>query len=416
MINVLAKRLFTLLILVSYGSASFAVSISELVREEKIIATSYVNANEPVAIASQVTLTIDISIPIDAKFSQGTLISHFEIPDAIVLAQGPFAMNSVTRIKGKRYINQLWEIPIFPQAAGEYVIPPIVIEMGIEHNNETITGKLLTSPLAFSAFTPSPYITDEHHWIVANQATLEENIIVTNVNPSDVDNDEAQQLFVGDAIEREVNLTAEGSLAMLFPTLINADDYKEMGAKAYLSQGESFDKENRGTRTSSHTEKVTLVVQEAGTIVLPAIEVVWWDLENNSENRLLLASQEWEVKHTLSSYLQAYWMQILAIIILLCLFVFGLYRLHKEITHRKETDTMPFWYQFGRAIKAKNWGRSESVIYRKIKRDQQRLTLSGKGPDGWEDDVAQLQSARYQSPSSVVLKKSLFVRLWEKLG
>lgn len=417
MIRVGLKYLFMLVILSVYCSSSSAISLAELVRGEQIIATSYINVKEPSPISAQIILTIDISIPLDARFSQATKINHFEIADAVVLAQGPFALNSVSNINGKKYVNQLWEIPIYPQAAGDYLIPPIIIEMGILHKGETITGKLLTSPLTFSTFIPSAYITDEYHWVVANKATLEETLMVTHVHPGNDDANEKPQLFVGDAIEREVIMTVQDSLAMLLPTLINVDDYQEIGSKPYLSQGQYFDKEVRGKRVSSHTEKITLVVQEAGRIVLPEIEVVWWDLESNSEMRLTLESQTWQVKHTFSSYVKAYWIWILVFAFLLSILIVGLYRLSKEIKHRKETDTMPLWYQFSHAIKGKDWARSESVIYRKIKRDHHRLTICYASQNGdWKKSAEQLQSTRYQSSSSIPLNKSLFVQLWEKLG
>lgn len=416
MIKACRQCLFSFLVFVVYCSPTLATSIADLVQQQEIIATSYVDANEPVSIGSQVTLTIDISIPIDATFSQGTIINHFEMPDAVVLAQGSFAVNSVSRINGKRYINQLWEIPIFPQATGEYVIPPIVINIGLIHKNETITGKLLTTPLAFSTFIPSPYMSDEHQWVVADQASLSENVVVTKVAPVENQDNEQKQLYVGDAIEREVSLSVQGSLAMLLPTLIDLKNYQKMGAKAYLSQGQYHDKQVRGVRTSSHTEKITLVVQEAGTVILPEIEVVWWDLESDSETRLLLASQTWQVKHTFASYVQAYWVSLLVVAILLCAVIFGLFRLLKEIKHRKETDTMPLWYQFARSIRQKNWPRSESVIYRKIKRDDHRLTMcySSQNED-WKNSAEQLQSARYQALPSEPVKKAFLVRLWKNL-
>ena len=418
MINLLLNKLVILSVLVLFFTPSFATSVSDLVRQEQIVATNYLNIKEPIPIASQVTLIIDISIPESAKFSQGTKINHFEVDNAVVLPQGPFALNSVKRINGKKYINQLWEIPIFPQKSGDYVIPSIVIEVGVEHEGETIVGKLVTSPLNFTSFTPSPYISDENHWLVAQNAKLTENITVTRVKEIGDESTEQNELLinVGDSIEREITLTAQSSLSMLFPVLIDKNDYQTSGSTAYLAQGEFLDKEVRGTRNSSHTEKITLVVQDAGSLVLPEIEVVWWDTKTNSEKRLSLPSQEWTVKHTFSSFVRAYSIQLSVLLVGLGALGYGLYRLIKEINRRKATDTMPLWYQFSKAMREKNWGKSESVVYRKVKRDHNQLTLvDSQAVSPWDENAQQLQKDRYRPTYAESKFKTNLLAVWKKL-
>ncbi|RKF20362.1 hypothetical protein DBZ36_07950 [Alginatibacterium sediminis] len=423
MIKLLVNKFILLLIMSLPFLSASALTISDLVNNESIIASSYVDIKDPISIGGEVTLTIDIST--DTQFAQGTLIKHFDLPNAIVLKQGPFAINSVLHKNGKQYVNQLWQIPIYPQQGGDYVIPPIVIEVGVKHGDEVISGKLLSETINFSAFVPSPYMTDENHWLVAENAKLSEKVVTTIVNQtdsSDVKDQQSEpqlsskQLHVGDSIEREITLSANGSLAMLFPSLIETGDYQSSGARVYISPSEYNDKESRGVRTSNHIEKVTLIADKPGEIVLPTVELIWWDIKKEREERLQLEAQRWQVKHTFVSFVTMYWHWLLALLLAIITLAYISYRLWLEFKHRKATGTLPLWYQFRVALKQNQKGQAESLIYRKMMLKHNRLTLLDPSQDDlFKEKALSLQQIRYQKASSHSVKRSLLRSLWDKI-
>jgi hypothetical protein len=86
------------------------------------------------------------------------------------------------------------------------------------------------------------------------------------------------------------------------------------------------------------------------------------------------------------------------------------------INRRKATDTMPLWYQFSKAMQEKNWGKSESVVYRKVKRDHNQLTLvDSQAVSPWDENAQQLQKDRYRPNVSKPNFKTNLVATWRKL-
>ncbi len=102
----------------------------------------------------QVILHVEVAT--DQWFVKGAKIADFSLPNALVLNHQANNINSVVRKHGRRYASQIVEIPLYPQTEGRFVIPSLAVEFTVKHGNESVSGMLETTPVAFDVRLPSP--------------------------------------------------------------------------------------------------------------------------------------------------------------------------------------------------------------------------------------------------------------------
>jgi hypothetical protein len=99
----------------------------------------------------------------------------------------------------------------------------------------------------------------------------------------------SQPLMPGGSVVRTVTIQAEGTPAMLLqPTLFTPIN----GTKLYLDQPQINDKSgNRMVALSAERiDRATYMIERPGDIVLPEIEVSWWNVERQSIEKSRLGS------------------------------------------------------------------------------------------------------------------------------
>lgn len=399
------KFLFVLLLQLS--SLASASTFSELVEQQEVRVNAYLDRQSAV-VAEQVILNIEILSRY--PFSEATVIGQVGVKNAIVMKQSPFAINSLKKIAGQQYIHQLWEIPIYAQESGKQIIPPVAVSLAVNKGQESIGGKLFTPQLSYKTYAPSPYMTPSHHWIVANNATLQEQINVIQRAG------EGTSLTVGDVVERQVTLKADNSTSMLFPILLKESEYTNKISSQYMEQGRFIDRNTRQGQIAEHIEKVSLVVEKPGTLLLPEIEVIWWDLDSNSEQRLVLPSYQYQVQHNLASFIKAYWYWIVAITLFIVVLIHWGIKLKQHILALKKANAMPTPYKFFHALFRREWGKAESAAYLRLnKRHSSNEFNQGGDSKPWSQCSLSIQQKRYSEHETAAMSKQDYYRLWRKL-
>ena len=232
-------------------------------------------------VSQQINLYIELATR--QWFTGGTRIEAFEIDDAVVLRREQFAVNS-TRIQDQQtWTVQLWALTLYPQRAGDYVIPQIKLEASVaDENGEPSQRWLSTESIMFSAVTPGPVQAElgsssEAFWVASTRLEVKESY-----------DKASSELKVGDAIRRVIEFRSENIAAMMLPVL---QFDSTPGLAIYQDPAKIEDKVNRGVYLASRTQVVTYVVEKAGYYILPRFEVFWWNLTNQSLQREILAER-----------------------------------------------------------------------------------------------------------------------------
>ncbi|MCR9702310.1 BatD family protein, partial [Vibrio vulnificus] len=161
------------------------------------------------SVNEQVILTIEVATP--RWFTAGTRIGHVEIPNVIAKQRNPLATNYTERKDGHTWSRQRWEITLYPQASGRFVVPPIAVSVQVSApNGENVSGTLYTAPISFDASMPSGLIQPQSAWFSASDVEVEQQWQTSS-----------EPLKVGDAITRTITIRAKDSLSVLLPKLLS---------------------------------------------------------------------------------------------------------------------------------------------------------------------------------------------------
>jgi len=145
-----------------------------------------------------------------------------------------------------------------------------------------------------------------------------------------------ESLKVGDTLERTVALQAVDVSGMAFTPLV----YKAIPSVGiYPVQPTVEDSSNRGTLNGLRTETVTYVFEQAGKILIPDIELSWWNLSENKLEKIELPGRVINIAAGVESVsstvvLPAKQLQkhyLLPVIFVLLLIVSVLYYFRKEL-------------------------------------------------------------------------------------
>jgi len=342
------------------------------------------------SVYQQVSVFIEVSTP--TWFAGGTHIDYIEVPDAIVRQNNQQATNYTVREHGQTWSKQRWEIPIYPQRTGQFVIPSVKVSVTLAGEaRQKIKRVFHTGEMQFTARLPSGHLTNDEEWFAASEAKIEQNWQSSNT-----------ALHVGDSVTRKVTLTAQDTVSIMLPSLLasgSTDQYQSFSAPAQLT-----DQHGRGNYRAQRSEEQTYVLQQGGEVTFPAIELKWWDSKTQQLKTLLVPPQTFSVKHTLSSYLNAYRSELLlagGLVLMLSVIVIGSYRYYQ--THPK-----PEWALFLQLLWQRQWPLARVALYRALRHKRGLLTLNTLPLDA---DAQRASDAIQQSDAN----RASYITLWGKI-
>ena len=118
------------------------------------------------------------------------------------------------------------------------------------------------------------------YFIATSSLTLEESL-----------DPDTRELAVGEAVTRSITVTVSNALSMVIPpvTFGTVD-----GLGVYPSPPEVTDSggERGSTILGTRVDSASYVAEREGTYTLPAVELVWWDVENETLHRERLSEIE----------------------------------------------------------------------------------------------------------------------------
>ena len=206
-------------------------------------------------------------------------ITPLQIPDARVEPLGESrTYEKVINDLRHGVIEQRYAI--YPQHSGVLSIPPQIFSATLvdaQPNQDPAaqgpkSGKLLRVSSAETTLTvkvkPADYPPDTP-WLPARSLSLEESW-----------NPEPDRSQVGDSLTRSLTLKAEGLASSQLPPLPATD---VSGLRRYPDQPQLSNQQSERGLIGSREDREALVPTHSGNIELPAVEVVWW---NTDEDRL----------------------------------------------------------------------------------------------------------------------------------
>jgi hypothetical protein len=208
--------------------------------------------------------------------------ASLDIDRAITPSPEAFGINFTDTIGGESFAGQTRKFPIFPQVSGRLVVPSFKVTLVVADDNAKPSPEIAlhTPSLELSVDVPPG---TEHLGVVP--ATPRLTVTESYSRPLD-------DLEVGDAFDRTITMTIQGSVAMLLPPI----SFTAGGAVAvYPARPELEDRRNRGLFTGSRTDSASFVLESEGSATLPAIEIHWWDLGANRLRTETLPAVEFDI-------------------------------------------------------------------------------------------------------------------------
>ena len=266
----------------SRSTPQTTISIEEHLKDTELqpaMVTVSLQPQKAIYVGQRVELSVTVMT--DSWFSKAPIFPEFEVPGTITLKPVNATMNSTERIQGQSYAAQTQPYFIYPQRAGQYVIPPLTVHVtaGRPAQEYTVT----TQELTFEAQIPE----------AAVKAGMSELIATPKLTVKERFERKPETLKVGESFTRTITMTVKDSIAMLLPP----SQFEALeGLGVYPAQPQVTDKAERGEYTGTRVESVTYVMGKIGDYHIPEITIYWWDTNRGELKQEVLPALDFTVE------------------------------------------------------------------------------------------------------------------------
>jgi hypothetical protein len=221
---------------------------------------------------SQVLYTLRLYRRVDIAQAQ---LTEPELADAVVTKLDE-DRNYVTQVKGVDYSVTERRYAIFPQKSGTMTIKPLVLTAEVVTNarggfggffNSTQTKRVVSKEITLDV-KPAPASFTGSHWLAAEQVEIRQEWSA-----------DFEQMKVGEPITRTLTLQVKGSTVSSLPELGGAKVDAQL--KTYPDQPVLKEQKNRDGIIAFREEKVAIIPSKAGSYILPAIKITWFNTQTN---------------------------------------------------------------------------------------------------------------------------------------
>lgn len=232
-------------------------------------------------VGQKVVLSVDVL----AKdgWAQLRRVADIEVDGAYLLDLESQGTRLNETIDGDSYTGQRYSFMLFAQRAGRISIPPVPVDVEIKtwgvDGGSRIVRKIVPA-VEFVARIPAG-VKDAYALITTGNFTATQTW-----------EPETGTAMVGDAIRRRIELYAEDVSGMAFPPSLH-DDIDDVGI--YPGEPTVEDKFNRGELAGTRIETVTYVFERAGQFEIPDIELLWWNIDTEELQQIVLPGLSLEV-------------------------------------------------------------------------------------------------------------------------
>lgn len=188
------------------------------------------------------------------------------------------------QFQGENYVVTERKYAIFPQKSGAMRIAPLTLTADIIIPGQRRTNSFFNTQSTRVKRVASKEIDLEVQakpadagdiWLPAKRVLLQENW-----------SENAAQMTVGQPVTRTIRLTVEGQTASGLPELFNKNLPEHL--KAYPDQPVLQEKANKEGMIAFREEKIALIPGQAGTYILPAVEIPWWNTNTGKMETAIL--------------------------------------------------------------------------------------------------------------------------------
>jgi hypothetical protein len=266
----------------AHSIAPFAASLEELQASGHLHIDSEITPSTGIVPGQRVKLTLEIAT--DTWFTGGTRIGIPEVPGLIILQTEQFASNASENRDGQSWVIQRWTLDVFPQRAGEFTIGPVPLQIQVNAGEEgNVQGELHSPPQQFSVAIPAR-LAEVQQWVAAPEFRVSQSF-----------NRALDSLAVGDAFEQEVTFEASDVLAMMLPRY---DTGNQPGLAVYPSPPTLENSNNRGQNLASRSIRISYVIEQLGSYLLPTQDYFWWNTQSGELKRLSLPETRIDIAGT----------------------------------------------------------------------------------------------------------------------
>jgi len=224
-------------------------------------------------VQSQVIYTLRLYTRVDIAQAR---LKEPELGDAVVEKLGDDS-NYNTRVKGVDYSVTERKYAIFPQKSGALTIKPLVLtaevlganRLGFNSffNSQMTQTKRVESKAITLNVKPVPATFTGSHWLSSEQLYLTEQW-----------SGDIKQMKVGEPLTRTLTLQAKGTTVGQLPELNVARTGAQL--KSYPDQPVLQEQKKPDGLLAFRQEKIALIPSKAGSYVLPAIAIPWFNTQS----------------------------------------------------------------------------------------------------------------------------------------
>ena len=320
------------------------------------------------SVRQQVVLVIDVGTT--RWFTGGTQIGPVDVPNVMTKQRNTLATNYTENVDGQTWSRQHWELTLYPQVSGDYVVPPIAVKVKVSGSDgHNVEKTLYTQPLKFSAQLPSGELSGDDTWLASPKVSVKQAWSASH-----------DDLQVGDSVTRSVDINAVDTLSVLIPAIlseVNPSSTSSRGYQRYLKPPVLVDTQNRGSYQSARHEEVTYVLQQGGEVQFPELQLTWWNTQTKQLEQVTLPGVRYQVRHTLNSWLGVYGVWLLVVAGVIAMVVAAIWSIKRFYRDRP----LPIKIQFRRALKHQRWPLARTLFYRKLRQDTGLTSLQAYSPD-----------------------------------
>ncbi|MDQ6962355.1 MAG: BatD family protein [Mariprofundaceae bacterium] len=229
--------------------------------------------------ASQRDIFIEASVDQSNPYVQQQVLMHVKLFRAVNIGKASLSdpehdqavikklgedRHGETRVNARRYLLVERTYAVFPQQSGVLVLPAISFEGQVmQYNGQMKTQRVRSESIILQVKAMPTQV--QGNWLPV------ESLEITEAWPK-----KTPELEVGQALTRTIEIRAKGASASQLPDVVlKATTH----VKVYPDKAKLHDEVDASGVTGSRLQSIALVAGKEGLVVLPEIEVPWWNTQ-----------------------------------------------------------------------------------------------------------------------------------------
>ncbi len=274
---------------------------ADAVRQSNVFIRSEIADKTPY-VGQQVALTVKLYSFVQTPLLDGTVAAPRA--DGVVAEQWGDAKRSRETVNGRLYDVLEYKYLLFSNKTGRVVLPPFRFQ-GMVSDPDGRDAGMDDDPFGFGGFFTAGFgaqkvVAVQTAGIELNVREKPDHIVgawlpATNVAVSETVEPAGEKVALGDALTRTVTVSAAGARDSQIPDVVfpDGDAYKQ-----YPGKTDSKNLFDNGGIVGVKTRQIVFMPTKAGRVVLPALEIPWFDVASGQTRKAILPARTLTVTGT----------------------------------------------------------------------------------------------------------------------